>query len=60
MEMPNLNQLSNNPLFQRAQEMAKGKSPEELQRIAQNICEEKGINIGQLWQQFQEFQKMFK
>ena len=45
-------QLQNNPLFQRAQEMAKGKSPDELKQIAQNLCKQRGIDIDQAMEQF--------
>lgn len=45
-------QLQNNLLFQRAQEMAKGKSPDELKQIAQNLCKQRGIDIDQAMEQF--------
>lgn len=45
-------QLQNNPLFQHAQEMAKGKSPDELKQIAQNLCKQRGIDIDQAMEQF--------
>lgn len=48
-----LSQFFNNPLFARAQQMAEGKSPQELQQIALNICKEKGLDIDQMMQQFQ-------
>lgn len=54
-----LNLFSNNPLFARAQQMAKGKTPEELQQIALNICKEKGLDMNQMLQQFKQFQSMF-
>lgn len=46
-------QLGANPLFQRAQQMARGKSQQELMQIAKNICNEKGLNIDEAWNQFQ-------
>ena len=46
-------QLQSNPLFQRAQEMAKGKNPEELKQICGNLCEQRGINLEQAFNQFQ-------
>ena len=52
-----MNNLNSNPLFLRAQEMAKGKNPQELQQIAENICQEKGINIQQA---FENFKQQFK
>ena len=54
-----LNLFSNNPLFARAQQMAEGKTPEELQQIALNICKEKGLDMNQMLQQFKQFQSMF-
>lgn len=48
-----LNLFSNNPLFARAQQMAEGKTPEELQQIAINICKEKGLDLEQMLKQFQ-------
>ena len=46
-------QLGNNPLYQRAQQMAQGKSEAEIRQIAQNLCQQRGIDINQAWQQFQ-------
>ncbi len=48
-----LNLFSNNSLFIRAQQMAKDKTPEELQQIALNICKEKGLDMDKMIQQFQ-------
>lgn len=45
-------QLQNNPLFQRAQQMAAGKSPQEIQQICQNLCQQRGINLEQALSQF--------
>lgn len=50
--MINLQNLISNPLYQRAQEMAKGKSNEEIKEIALNICKEKGIDFNQAFEQF--------
>lgn len=50
-----LNQmLANNPLFQRAQQMAQGKSEQELKQIASNLCKQRGIDINNAFNQFQE------
>ena len=46
------NMLSQNPLFQRAVQMAQGKSEAELIQTAENICREKGINVEQAKQAF--------
>jgi CRISPR/Cas system-associated endonuclease Cas1 len=51
--MNNVMQFFNHPLFVRAQQMAKNKSPEELRQIAANICKEKGLNMQQMYEQFQ-------
>ena len=47
-----MQQYQNNPMFQRAQQMAAGKSPQEMQHIAQNICTQKGIDIDSAFSQF--------
>ena len=57
-QMPLMNILSN-PLYARAQQMANGKSPEQLEQIAKNICKEKGIDYEQAMSQFQSFSQMF-
>lgn len=50
-----IQQLTNsNPLFVRAQEMAKGKTPQELETIAKNLCKEKGVDFEQAFSQFQQ------
>lgn len=45
--------LMHNPLYSRAQQMAKGKSEEELKQIANNLCKQRGINLDQAFNQFQ-------
>lgn len=47
-------QLQNNPLFRRAQQMADGKSEKELEQIAKNLCEQRGINIDRAMEQFKK------
>lgn len=47
-------QLQNNPLFRRAQKMAAGKSEKELEQVAKNLCEQRGINIDQAMEQFKK------
>lgn len=51
---------SNRPLFMRAQQMAEGKTPEEIQQIAMNLCNERGLDFQTMLQQFQVFQSQFK
>lgn len=47
--------MQNNPLFKRAEEMAQGKSEQELEQVARNLCEQRGINLEQAYKQFQAF-----
>ena len=46
--------LRSNPLFQRAQQMAQGKSEEELKQIANNLCKQRGIDINEAYAQFEK------
>lgn len=48
-----MGQFQNNPLFNQAQQMAQGKTPQEIQQICSNICKSKGLDINQAWSQFQ-------
>jgi hypothetical protein len=47
-------QLASNPLFKRAEEMAEGKSPNELEQIAKNLCQQRGIDYEYAWKTFQQ------
>ena len=47
-------QLQNNPLFQRAQQMAQGKSPQELEQVAKNLCKQRGIDLDSAMNQFKQ------
>ena len=38
------NMFGNNPLMQRAMMMGQGKSPEQLQQIARNLAQQRGIS----------------
>ena len=51
--------FNSNPLFQRAQQMAQGKSEQQLEQTAENLCKQRGINMQQALKQFQQFKKMF-
>lgn len=51
--------LRSNPLFQRAMQMANGKSEEELKQIANNLCKQRGIDLNEAFQQFQKQMEMF-
>ena len=46
--------LKNNPLFQRAMQMAQGKSEDELRQIANNLCKQRGIDIDEACKQFEQ------
>lgn len=49
-----MQRFQGNPLFQRAQQMAQGKSEQQLQQTAMNLCQQRGIDMNQAWQQFQQ------
>lgn len=62
--MQNPNQMINsliqsNPAMQRAIEMTKGKTPEEIEQVCRNVCEQKGINYDEAFQQFQRLGSQF-
>lgn len=44
--------MKNNPMFQRAMQMAQGKSQNELEQIAENLCKQRGIKIEDAKKQF--------
>lgn len=44
--------MKNNPMFQRAIQMAQGKSQNELEQIAENLCKQRGIKIEDAKKQF--------
>ena len=44
--------MRNNPMFQRAMQMAQGKSQNELEQIAENLCKQRGIKIEDAKRQF--------
>lgn len=46
--------LKGNPLFQRAQQMAQGKTEDEIKQIARNLCEQKGINLEEAYAKFEQ------
>lgn len=46
--------LKNNPLFQRAVQMAQGKSEDELRQIANNLCKQRGIDLNEAYKQFEQ------
>lgn len=48
-----MNQFGSNPLFRQAQNMAQGKSPDQIKQACMNICKQRGIDFDQAWSQFQ-------
>ena len=47
--------FSGDPTFARAMQMAQGKSPQQVEQIVRNLCQERGINYEQLKQNFSQF-----
>lgn len=54
MQQRMMQQFSGNPLFQRAKQMAQGKSQQELEQVARNLCQQRGIDINAAFSQFQQ------
>lgn len=50
----------NNPMFRRAEQMASGKTENELKQIANNLCEQRGLNLEEAQKQFQKQMEMFR
>lgn len=46
--------MNNNPLFHRAQQMAAGKSEEELKQTAMNLCKQMGFNFEEMQNRFND------
>lgn len=51
--------MQNNPMMKRAMEMSNGRSPEQIQQVCRNICEQRGLNYDQMLQQFQSMASQF-
>lgn len=47
--------FGNNPMFQQAQKMMQGKTPEQMREVINNVAKQKGINTEQLNQMIQQF-----
>ncbi len=43
--------IRHNPLYRRAEQMAQGKSEEELKQVAVNLCQQRGINLDEAQKQ---------
>lgn len=50
-----MQQFGGNPMFQQAQKMAEGKTPEQLMKMINNIAQQKGIDMNQLKQMANQF-----
>lgn len=48
MDLMQLLQQRNNPLFQRAIQMTQGKSEAEIKEVVLNVAKQKGIDVNQL------------
>lgn len=49
-----MNQMAgSNPIMKRAMEMSEGKTPEQLKDVCKNLCEQRGINFDDAFNQFQ-------
>ena len=48
------NNLQNNPLFERAKQMAQGKNDEQLMQTARNLCQQQGIDFDAAFAQFKQ------
>lgn len=44
--------FANNPQYQQVMQIIKGKSPQEIQQYATNLCQTQGIDIKSLARQF--------
>lgn len=47
-----MNRLQGNPLMQRAQQMAQGKSESEIQEVARNLCKNMGFDYDKMYGEF--------
>lgn len=52
------NNFQNNPLFERAKQMANGKSDEQLMQTAKNLCKQQGIDFDTAFAQFKQQYKL--
>lgn len=47
--------FNGDPAFSRAMQMARGKSPQQIEQIVRNLCQERGIDFEQFKQNFGQF-----
>lgn len=48
-----MKQFGASPMFRQAQQMAEGKTPEQIKETCKNLCKQRGIDFDQAWAQFQ-------
>ena len=53
------NLMQNNPNMRRAMEMSEGKSPEQIQQVCRNLCDQMGVNYTDALNQFQSISAQF-
>lgn len=46
--------MGGNPQYQRALQMVKGKSPQEIKQVAANLCQQRGIDFEQAVNQMRQ------
>jgi hypothetical protein len=51
--------MQNNPNMRRAMEMSEGKSPEQIQQVCRNLCDQMGVNYNDALNQFQSMSAQF-
>lgn len=47
--------LGGNPQFQRVMQMVDGRSPQEMEQIARNLCAQRGIDFNQAVNQMEQW-----
>lgn len=47
------NMLQNNPAVRQAMPFIQGKSPQQLEMTARNLCRERGVDVEQMYRQVQ-------
>lgn len=48
--------FGNNPQFQKVMQVAQGKTPQELEQYARNLCKSQGIDINNILKMFSNYQ----
>lgn len=47
--------FGNDPIFGRALQMSQGKSPQEIEQVMSNICQQRGLDYNQFKQALSQF-----